>query len=53
VQWIDGISMRDLVFTKDEDAISAVMFDAGMYLSILRAMKLPANHRNKYRPGGI
>lgn len=41
LQWVDGTLLRDLVFTHDEDAISAAMFDVGNYLAILRMMKMP------------
>jgi len=40
-QWIDGTLLRDLIFTNNEEAISSSVFDAGINLSILRAMKLP------------
>lgn len=40
-QWVNGSLMRDLVFTHDEEAISSVTFDAGNYLAMLRAMKMP------------
>ena len=40
-QWVDGTLMRELIFSNDTDAITAVMLEAGNILSILRAMKLP------------
>lgn len=41
LEWKDGILMRDFLFTANEAAISAAMFDAGQHLNTLRRMKLP------------
>ena len=41
MEWIDGILLRDLIFTNNEAAIVSTMREAGLYLNILRSMKLP------------
>lgn len=41
ISHIQGMLMRDVIFSKDEIAISECAYDAGTYLDILRRMKLP------------
>ena len=41
MEFIEGILLRDLVFTHDETAISETVYEAGQYLALLRALKLP------------
>lgn len=41
MQWVEGQLLRDLIFTRNEDAIHTLMLEAGTYVGMLRAMKLP------------
>ena len=41
MEFKEGILLRDLIFTHDETAISETVYEAGEYLGILRALKLP------------
>ncbi len=41
MEWVPGTLLRDFLFTGSEADISAVMFDAGQHLNVLRQMKLP------------
>jgi len=39
MEWIDGRLMREIVLSKDENAISDIVFEAGQYLDELRKIK--------------
>ncbi|MBX3710051.1 MAG: aminoglycoside phosphotransferase family protein [Gammaproteobacteria bacterium] len=39
LEWIDGRLMREIVLSKDENAINDILFEAGQYLDILRKIK--------------
>ncbi len=41
MEWIEGQLMREIVLTKDEQAISECAYDAGKYLNVLRQFKFP------------
>lgn len=61
--WIDGTLMREIIISKDEQAIESCVFEAGEYLNILRQIKFhqggffdgelhirPFNQEEKYLP---
>lgn len=39
LEWIDGKLMREIVLSKNEQAISEILFEAGQYLDVLRKIK--------------
>ncbi len=39
IEWIDGTLMREIVLSKNEQAISEIVFEAGQYVDVLRNIK--------------
>ncbi len=39
IEWVDGTLMREIVLSKNEQAICEIVFEAGQYLEILRKIK--------------